>query len=1566
MKRGYKILRAVFVTLIALAFILPAALYVALSLPAVQQWLCHRAESELSKLLTVDVDIDYISISPFNRVTLHGVTVSDSVGEPCLKVKRLGAGMNLWDYFARDRIVLDYAEIIGMDARISRDSIGAPLNIQPIINALSPKDKSKPPTKFDFRVNTVVIRTSSVSYDVLDQPRVETGFDRNHISISGLRADVQLPQIKNDDFIIDLRRLAFSERSGFALSSLSGLFHIASTYLDVRDFNLQLPNSQFIINDQSMRFKSFDYLKKHWRDLRIDFRLMPGSRLATADFTPFLPQIDGMDMTFSIGLHANGDASRLNIPTLSLVSDQGASFTTAGHISHLFADEGPAFDFPEFDVRFNGRRAMDAASRFGKVKDDVRRIIENAGDLSLSGSFSGSLFNGSLTGQLLSGVGQASLEADYSRVLLASGAFSPMKIAGTASLTDFSGARLMAGLANPVAAIDGLNADLGFDVTLKPGMPDGSAELSLASAIVNGYPINDIELRLNKTGDEVSADLFADNDMLYADAELLAAIGRHKSLDLSADIRDLNLDMIGLGSAGHHGRRLSFTADAMLSGTMVDDLEGTVNIDRLTVSQPHADDLTLDGIRIAAVRSEAADTLTLTSEIADASVIGKFHIAALPAVGKEILAQTLPALSGNVGATGSQSFLSNPANSCELDYDIRIKTLDPLSPLLKLPVRVIDPISVRGDFSSSREAMSLNLDAPYLLQGKKLIENTSLTFGVSGVEGDEGAGRGQLFFSTTLPTKNGPMTLSSTSEAYDDQVDSHLEWKVDRRRDYSGDINLTTRFSRDTDNRLRTELLFNPSRAVFNDTVWTVEPSVISIEGKEICVSDFKVWRDRQFITIDGRASESPADTITVTLEDIDLDYVFETLNIPTAMFGGNASGKLYATQLLTAEPKAITRGLSVKDLTYNYSLMGDALLRSEWVNDSKAISIIAEIHQPNGLKSYVDGEIFPMADSLDMRFDADRIEIGFLKPYMSAFASDISGYATGTARLWGTFKLIDMVGDIYGEDVKLTLGFTNTTYSTTDSVRLTPGRIDISDLTLHDVNGHTAKLNGWVTHKCFKQPEFKFRITDARDLLVYDVKENPEHPWYGRVYGNGSATVSGVPGLVDINVAMTTATGSQFTYVLTDALSAQEYNFITFRDRDQARKDSIAAVNAPPPMVMEIKRQLDAASSGGESSAYRMTFDIDITPQALITLVMDPVGGDRVRTYGSGVLHMFYDSHSEDLEMKGTYTVDRGTYNFTLQDIIIKEFTIEPASSITFNGDPYAAQLNLTAKHQVKANLTDLDESFLEDKELNRTNVPVDAIMHVTGDMRQPEIGFDLDFPTLTEEPKRKVRSIINTEDMMQRQMIYLLALSRFYTPDYMNATRGNELVSVASSTISSQLSSILGQLSDNWNIAPNFRSDRGDFSDVEFDLALSSHLLNNRLLFNGNLGYRDKSLNNNSFIGDFDIEYLLNKSGSLRLKAYNRYNDQNYYLKSALTTQGVGIVFKRDFDNIFSFLRPLLKKKSSAGDSSVIRPDSTSVVPALPAHSSRSVPDDTIPVAAPVLDQTEPESSADWLRIK
>lgn len=163
----------------------------------------------------------------------------------------------------------------------------------------------------------------------------------------------------------------------------------------------------------------------------------------------------------------------------------------------------------------------------------------------------------------------------------------------------------------------------------------------------------------------------------------------------------------------------------------------------------------------------------------------------------------------------------------------------------------------------------------------------------------------------------------------------------------------------------------------------------------------------------------------------------------------------------------------------------------------------------------------------------------------------------------------------------------------------------------------------------------------------------------------------------------------------------------------------------------------------------------------------------------------------------------------------------------------------------------------------------------------------------------------------MMSRQVIYLLALNRFYAPDYTNSSSngGGEFASVASSTLYSQITNMLGALTDKWTIAPSFRTDKGNFSDMEVDVTIASSFLNNRLLLNGNFGYRDRSTSNTTFVGDFDIEYLLNRSGNFRLKAYNHFNDQNYYLKSALTTQGVGIVLRRDFDDPLSWFKRLMR---------------------------------------------------------
>lgn len=206
---------------------------------------------------------------------------------------------------------------------------------------------------------------------------------------------------------------------------------------------------------------------------------------------------------------------------------------------------------------------------------------------------------------------------------------------------------------------------------------------------------------------------------------------------------------------------------------------------------------------------------------------------------------------------------------------------------------------------------------------------------------------------------------------------------------------------------------------------------------------------------------------------------------------------------------------------------------------------------------------------------------------------------------------------------------------------------------------------------------------------------------------------------------------------------------------------------------------------------------------------------------------------------------------------------------------------------------------------------------------LRNPTISFDLELPGSNEELERQMRSLVDTEDMMTRQIVYLLVLNKFYTPDYStNATRSNEFSAVASSAISSQISSILNSLTDKVQIGTNIRTSQDGIEDTEVEMLLSSQLLDSRLLFNGNFGYKNNPTQKNAFIGEFDLEYKLTKSGDIRLKAYNHANDMYMYLRQALTTQGVGLMYKKDFTHFSEIFRrkkrfPLLPLRPTAQDS-------------------------------------------------
>lgn len=1518
MVRAYRIIRAFIVAAILLGVVVPMGLYMALSAPWAQEKLRHAAEVELTELLGTDVSVGAVHFQPFNTISVEDVSVEDDFGKKALEISDIDARFELAYFLRTGCIAVDYVAIDGLKAYVYKATDKSPLNISGIIKRLKPKQKEKPTSRIQLSIGSVDLRHCDLSYDVLNASQTPGRFNAKHIKLKDLDLAAMLPTIGKDSVVVCLDRLAGTEASGLKLKNLKAMVYYTSKSLVVRGLDISLPNTDMRLGDVKLYYDSISELKNLGRSVPVTLKLLDGSHITPSDLSSLVPALKALNVDYDLAIEGHGVLSDLVINTFKL-SHPGLALSMQGqfNIDSLSCK----------DVHMLGSmRAAEIAAILSKseanlsskVLADITRLGSVRFDINASGDRSN--FDGNAV--FHTSIGTVAVDG-----MLSSRDKSFDHLTTNATI-DISGINLGLMAADTrLGAFTG-SIDVDADIIRSKRCFAGDIAAQIDAIEWNGQTYRNIEVRGNSNFERVfMTNLTANTEAGSVFADIGGSYDSSApALNLAVSIQDADLKTLGL-SDKYEGYKLNAEIGADLQGRIDTWINGYVQVKNLRFTHPQKPSIEVDNIRLRADNTLSSGTLTVESDFLNGGLSGKIYPQTIAGECRDILSHIIPAFIDTKWHDRAQkNAVSGRCN--KFTYEFELADAEKLSRFLGLPVQVIYPVTIDGELDYASHRMTMAVDAPYLLNGEKLIENTAMQIDVCGEAADGSDGLATVYATTQMPTKKGEMAVVANLSAAAGRIDTQIDWSLEREKPINGQLAFSTLLDRDARGLCAT-VDFNPCNITFGDDVWNIARSTITYNADGVRADGFRLSTDTQSISIDGIASANIDDVMSVKLDHIKMIKIFETLDINKALIGGIATGIVQARGLMGANRAITADHLYVKDISYNYCTLGDANVKALWDADRMAVALDADIVDENGIHSHIDGDIFPMSEGLDINIDATKVKVGFLKPFMSAFADDVSGHASGHARLFGTFKFIDLEGDLYADNFGIKIGFTNTWYYATDSVHIRPGIIEIPPIKIKDSYGNTADLRGWVKHTYFKVPEFDFAVTNAHNFLSYDVTPSISPDWYGRIYGNGSAFVTGRPGMVNIGVNMSTAPGSTFTFVLSDRLDAEEYKFLTFRRKPIKQADSDinpVEVDPVPAVIREYQRRMRKANEDNPST-YSMDIQVDITPQAKVNLVMDPVGGDEIKSNGSGNLRMTYVTPGNDLHMYGTYTIEHGTYNFTLQDIIVKDFTIKEGSSVAFTGDPYNARLDINATYGVNANLSDLDESFLQDKDLNRTNVPVNAVMKVSGDMRQPDIAFDLEFPTLTSDVYRKVRSIVSTDEMMNRQIIYLLALNRFYTPEYMSTTKGSDLFSVASSTISSQLSSMLGKLSDNWTIAPNLRSDRGDFSDVEFDVALSSTLLNNRLRLNGNFGYRDKSLNTNQFIGDFDIEYLLTPSGVWRLKAYNRYNDQNYYLRTAQTTQGIGIMYRRDFDRLFNFLRRRPKQKQTTD--SLETKQSESIVP-------------------------------------
>ena len=761
------------------------------------------------------------------------------------------------------------------------------------------------------------------------------------------------------------------------------------------------------------------------------------------------------------------------------------------------------------------------------------------------------------------------------------------------------------------------------------------------------------------------------------------------------------------------------------------------------------------------------------------------------------------------------------------------------------------------------------------------------------------------------------MSAIANIRAAHNELNTSLNWdNHNPEQQISGQMNGIIHLYHNLDNEPEAHMRVMPSHIVLNEGIWEIEPSDLIYNKHHLLVDNFMVHRGQQHIIIDGIASDHRHDSLSVELNEVEVAYILNLVDFHSVEFSGRATG--HATGRGLFDKFAAKANLRVDDFKFENGRMGTLHADVNWNDQEEQIDIRAVAKDGPGVNTFIDGFVSPVHNTIDLAIRADSTYIEFMHNFTKSFLSQITGHANGEVRLAGTLDNINLTGQLV-VDGNLTIETLNTTYYLErDTVVLIPDDILLNRLLIHDRDGHEAWLSGGIHHKHLTSLTFDLEA-ETDNLLAYDFPDFGESAFYGTVYASGHFTIKGRPGEVSIDCNVTPLKNSFFVYNAAnpDAISRSE--FIVWED-DLLTVDSLQFtddyIKGGEGLASKSTVNRQPSTVNIHKTDIYLNFLINATPDATLRLLMDANTNDYITLNGDATIRATYHNKGA-FNMFGTFTVDHGTYGVTIQNIIKKNFIFNRGGTIIFSGDPYQAALNLQAVHTVSGvSLSDLNVG----NSFSSNTIRVNCLMNIGGIAAQPQVDFDLEMPTVNADEQQMIRSIINGQQEMNQQVIYLLGIGRFYTQGVNNAgntAQGDQtslaMQSLFSGALSAQINNILNQFlkNDNWNFGANITTGNEGWHNAEYEGIVNGRMLNNRLLLNGQFGYRDNAKQATpSFIGDFDLQYLLYPNGNLALKVYNQTNDR-YFTKSSLNTQGIGIIMKKDFNGLSDLFSSKRKKK-------------------------------------------------------
>ncbi len=1394
--------------------------------------------------------------------------IEDEKGDTLTYVEQINASISSLKFTENiiyfDKIVLNKAKI-----HLQNDSNNI-LNLQFIIDSLSNNDTTKN-TIWDFRFASLELNNAHLTYKNYKSKNVDE-INFGDLDIKNINILANNFIVKRDTIHFNISKVSLKEKSKFQIRSLSSNVSISSKSINLKSLIINTNKSSIIANSLQFKYKKVADFKDFINKVKIESSFS-STKIDFSDIAYFYPSLKGSSQIIYLKGDIKGKINGLRGKNVII------NYGSSSRITANFSIDGlpniyETFIFLDVKELITFKEDLEQIQIPPFEKNRKLKLIDNIsnlGKIKYKGNFTGFVGDFVAYGNFSTRLGNLSSDISLKSDTL----INKTKFKGNIKSNEFD----LGQFTHQDSLIGNVNLNIDVD-----GYYQNSNLIAIVAGKINSININNYNYKnINVEGD-IKNKMFDGNFTLDDKNIKMDFLGRFDFnnkipvFDFTADIEkikfnNLNFHILDSDSTS----KLSLLLTANFIGTSTNNIEGSINLFNINYYQ-QAKTINYSEIRIRHDIFTDYKQLTINSDILDATLTGKYNLLKLDEALYLTVNRYLPAI--------KLSELINSADTNIFDFKIKFKETKPIFNFVSVNNNIAQNTKITGEYNSISKSLSIagksdNISiSDYYFSDINLNVNTANQDSTLDIKLDINYLKSDLFF-----VKN--IILNSENKNNKSNID--LSWYNKDTVENSGNIFAFAQFTENIKNRPKIDFEFLPSDITISDSIWYINDSKISIDSTTINIDKLFFNKESQYIFVNGKISNNKKDSLNVILNKINLSNLNLLTKERNIYFKGILNGDVYLTDLYNNIELA--SDLNIDNLVINNEEIGQTYFKNYWDNKNKKIYIDAFTKRGKIKTINLQGDIYTSNNKLNLTLSLNKLKLNIFQPFLQDIASNLRGYANGEVKINGTKDNILTEGFISFQKTSFKIDYLNTKYNFTNNVNIAFNKFIFYDIEIFDTEGNKAILSGNITHNNYSNLKLNIDI-NAKNLLVLNTSAKNNDLFYGKAFATGLFKISGTPKNIVFDIEAKTNNNTRFFIPLSSEETAENSKFIRF-------------INKSPDTLLILEESYEVDLSG-----MQLNFDMEVTPDAEVQIIFDSKVGDIIKSKGHGNINMQINTIG-NFNMSGDYVIDKGDYLFTLQNIINKRFDVEKGGTIKWNGDPYNAFLDINAVYRTKTSLYNLTLDSID-----KPRIPIECKLNMTNSLMNPDIRFSINAPTANDKSKALIESF--TEDETNKQILSLLIINNFYTPDNLrgtdlsyNKSSGNAVGVNSSELLSNQLSHWLSQISNDFDIGINYRP--GDeITTDEIEVALSTQILNDRVTINGNFGVGGNQENTSNIAGNVDVEVKINKSGKLRLKGYTRSNNDIIY-NSSPTTQGMGIFYTEDFNTFNELLRKFWFKKKS-----------------------------------------------------